>query len=206
MKGYPVNRLDAAEFLAQVYSFDYESPIFTHYLMDLFLHLTADSFLDRPVIDVNIFEAPRLFRNNDAADAGIDDYPFAKEAGNDLRDHLSGFNLDAHEVEIRPHHVQPGGMDYRVHLGVNRAAKFVVLAVRDVFCQAKAIPKVDTVGGLARRAIVARADYLIVFNDYGAESASEACAPHRDGTGDIYVILTLRRSFHFSLVEIISWM
>jgi hypothetical protein len=85
---------------------------------------------------------------------------------------------------------------------MNRAAQFVVLTGRDVFCLAKAIPKVDAVGRLARCAIVARADYLIVFNDYGAEPASEACAPHCHGISDIYVILTLRRPFHFSLVEI----
>jgi hypothetical protein len=89
-------------------------------------------------------------------------------------------------------------MDYRVHLSMNRPAKFVVLAVRDVLRLAKTVPKVDAVGRLSRRAIVTCADDLIVFHDHGAESASQACASHCHSTCDIHVILALRRSFHFS--------
>jgi hypothetical protein len=92
-------------------------------------------------------------------------------------------------------------MDYGVHLGVNRPAKLIVLAGRNIFFLANAIPKVDTVGGLSRGAIIAGADYLIVFDDYRAESAPETRAPHCHSTGDIHVILALGRSFHFGLMS-----
>ena len=88
-------------------------------------------------------------------------------------------------------------MDYGVHFGVNSPAKLIVLAGRNTLFLADAIPQVDTVGGLPRCAIIAGADYLIVFDDYRAESAPEARAPHCHSTGDIHVILAFRRSFHF---------
>jgi hypothetical protein len=84
---------------------------------------------------------------------------------------------------------------------VNRPAKLIVLAGRNILFLANAIPKVDTVGGLSGGAIVAGADYLIVFDDYRAESAPETSAAHCHGTGDIHVILTLGRSFHFCLMS-----
>ena len=89
-------------------------------------------------------------------------------------------------------------MDYSVHLGMNRPAKFVVLAVRDILRLAKAISKVDAVGRLPWRAVVAGADYLIVFYDYGAESASQACTPHCHCICNVHIILAFGRSFHFS--------
>src|SRR5208282_169997 len=92
-------------------------------------------------------------------------------------------------------------MDYGVHLGVNRPAKLIVLAGRNIFFLADAIPQVDTVGGLPRGAIIAGADYLIVFDNYRAESAPETRAPHCHSAGDIHVILALRRSFHFRLMS-----
>ena len=52
--------------------------------MDLFVDSMAGSFLERPVVDVNILEGAGLVRKNDPADAGVDDYPFAEQAGNDL--------------------------------------------------------------------------------------------------------------------------
>ena len=94
-------------------------------------------------------------------------------------------------------------MDHRVHLGVNRPAKLIILAGRYISFLANAIPEVDTVGGLSRGAIIADvADYLIVFDDHRAESAPETRAPHCHSTGDIHVILALRRSFHICLM---SW-
>jgi len=94
-------------------------------------------------------------------------------------------------------------MDQGVHLGVNRPAKLIVLAGRNIPLLANAIPKVDTVGGLPRGAIIAGADYLIVFDDHRAESAPETRAAHCHSTGDIQVILALGwSSFHFGLM---SW-
>jgi hypothetical protein len=43
-----------------------------------------DSFLDGPVIDVNILEGPRSIRKNDPADACVYDYSFTEQAGDDL--------------------------------------------------------------------------------------------------------------------------
>jgi hypothetical protein len=92
-------------------------------------------------------------------------------------------------------------MDQGIHLGVNRPAKLIVLAGRNIFFLANAIPKVDTVGGLPRGAIIAGADYLIVFDDYRAESAPKTRAAHCHSAGDIHVILALGRSFHFCLMS-----
>ena len=158
----------------------------------------TESLLDGPVIYVNILEAHGIVRKDDPADARVYDYPFAEQAGDDLRDHLSRFHFDAHQIQVGPDHVEPGGMDYSVHLGVNRSAKLVVLAGGDIFFLAKAIPQVDAVGCLAWRAVIAGAYYLIVFHDYGAKSAPEASAPHCHSLGDVDVVLALSRSFHFS--------
>jgi hypothetical protein len=91
-------------------------------------------------------------------------------------------------------------VDYGVHLGVHRPAKLIVLAGGNILLLANAIAKVDTVGGLPRGAIIAGADYLVVFDDYRTESAPETGASHCHSTGDIHVILALGWSFHFHLM------
>jgi hypothetical protein len=54
------------------------------WIEDLFLRSMEDSFLDCPVIDVNIPEDALRIRKNDPADARIDDYAFTKQAGHNL--------------------------------------------------------------------------------------------------------------------------
>jgi hypothetical protein len=166
--------------------------------MDLLLRSVTDSLFNGPVVNVDIFEDSGLLGKNDPVNARVYDYPFAEQAGKRSRDQLSGFHFDANQIQVGPDHVETGGMDYSVHLGVNRPAKLVVLAGRDVFCLAIAISQVDAVGRLAWRTVIAGAYYLIVFHDYGAKSAPQTGAPHCDRSCDVHIILALRRSFHFS--------
>jgi len=88
------------------------------------------------------------------------------------------------------------GCDDRVCFGVDAAAHLVPFAARDSEMLSEAEAQIAAIFASARRTVVSRGNNGVVFDDYGAESFSQAGRTLGHRLCDIKIVVDFRYSFH----------
>jgi hypothetical protein len=149
-----------------------------------------------PILDVIRYVTSALRANVYGFYSRIDYMTLTHRARAGIQYLFACFGIEASEIEICADHRLTTRADDRIHFGMNGTAKLISFTTRYLHRFSYTIVEVGTIFSSSRRAIIARCDYFIVFNDYCTVAFTKASASLRDGQRDIEVVVYFTFSFH----------